>query len=575
MMTGTSKIADWRLTGASIADVEKGVWLAGWDVLIKGDRIEAVVPALEGEARKTADLTGRFVIPALIDSHVHIESSMLTPARFADLVVPHGTGTVIADPHEIANVLGTAGLDFMLAACDGLALDICWMLPSCVPATPFEHSGAKLEAADLAPYFEKDHVLGLGEVMNVPGVLAGDAALMAKIHLAKRLGRPVDGHAPGADDETLKCCAAAGITSDHECATGEELQRRIACGIDVSLREGSAARDLTRLLAGVTKENASHCFFCTDDAHASDVSRRGHIDKHLRMAVKAGTDAMTAVQMATVNAARHYGLDDIGVIAAGRRADIAVVDNLADFNVTHVWLKGELVARDGRVLKAALPTQAAAAVTGTVKIAPFTVDDLRLPLTTSTARVIAMRAGEIVTDDLQLSVNTRDGAFDAAVNPGLVKLAVIERHHALNCRGLGILSGYARAGHVFSGAVATTIAHDSHNLIIAGGTDEDMVVAARHLQAIGGGICAVKNGLVVGELSLPVAGLMSDEPAESFIKSEEAFYRAVRQNFDIASGIDPVITLAFMALPVIPCLRLTDMGLFDVTTFGFVDVNGQ
>ncbi len=562
--------ADLRLAGAAaVADVMSGVWRTKTDVLIRDGLVMALVPAGEGEARETADVEGGFILPAFIDSHVHIESSMLTPSRFSDLVVPQGTGTVVADPHEIANVLGTAGLDFMMADAAGAPLHIGWMLPSCVPSTPFETAGARLEAEDLAPYFERSDVLGLGEVMNVPGVLAGDAGLLSKIALALACGKVVDGHAPMLSSTALARYAAAGVSSDHECSTPEELTERIAAGLSVNLREGSAAKNLKALLTAVTPENAEHCFFCNDDAHAEDVRKFGHLQKHLRMAVAAGLPAMTAVRMATVNAARHYGIN-AGALVPGRRADVTVVDNLTDFNVTKVFLDGRLAAESGRLLRPAVSRPAPEAAKRTVKLASLAAADFAVPLPSGRARIIGMEPGEIITKPVVRPVATREGFFDAALNPGLVKLAVVERHHANPHPGMGILAGYARRETPFPGAVAVTVAHDSHNLIIAGGRDEDMLLAADCIAQMGGGLCAVKEGKVVARLALPVAGLMSSDPVDDFIAAQAAFNRAIRDAFDFAPGIDPVVTLAFMALPVIPTLRVTDKGLFDASRGQFV-----
>ena len=565
-------LPDLCLTGAVAADVFNGVWLTGVDVLITGDRITGLVPTGSVKAREIVDLTGKTILPAFIDSHVHIESSMLTPAHFSDLVVPEGTGTVVADPHEIANVLGTEGIRFMIENAEGCPLDIRFMLPSCVPATPFEHAGAVLEADDLAPFFNDPAVLGLAEVMNVPGVLAGDEKLLKKIALARSLGRPVDGHAPGVKGINLQRFAAAGITSDHECSTPEEVRARIACGMAVNLREGSSARTLRTLLKAVTPENAASCLFCNDDAHACDVKARGNMQKHLRIAVEEGLPAMEAVRMATINAARHYGLKEVGAVAPGWRADLAVVDNLTDFNVTDVFLKGRLAAQEGQIIWKAPVKTIPDTVLSRVNTRPLSEKTFALPLTGRQARVIRLVPNDLLTEEDIRPVVTSDGLFDAARNPGLVKLAVIERHHATGNRGLAILSGYIREDARMDGAVAVTVAHDSHNLIIAGGSDADMLTAAEALRCTGGGMVVVKKGRVEALLALPVAGLMTTETAEVFIEKQAAFYAKLRSLFDFAEGIDPVMTMAFTALPVIPAVRLTDMGLFDVTRFAFTTV---
>lgn len=331
--------ADTRFTGGVVADVYTGEFVKGVDVLVKDGLVAAVVPEGIGEARETVDLQGKTLLPAFIDAHVHIESAMLVPERFAELVVPHGTGAVVADPHEIANVLGTVGLDFMLEASEGLPLDIRFQLPSCVPATPFEHAGAVLDAAALEPYWEKKRVLGLGEVMNIPGVLGHDPDLAAKLLHAQKRNRPIDGHAPGILHEARSATAAAGITTDHECSTLEEMRESLSRGMKVIIREGSAAKNLRTLIKGVTPRNSRRCMFCSDDVNPADVERLGHMEKHLRMAVEAGVDPMTAVQMATLNAAEHFGLPG-GAIAPGKPADFAVVEDVTTFRVAETWHRG-------------------------------------------------------------------------------------------------------------------------------------------------------------------------------------------------------------------------------------------
>lgn len=568
--------ADLRLTNGTVADVFSGEFLTGVDVLVKDGLVAAVVPVGEGEARETHDLEGKTLLPAFIDAHVHIESAMLVPERFAELVVPHGTGAIVADPHEIANVLGTVGFDFMLEASEGLPLDIRFQLPSCVPATPFEHAGAVLDAAALAPYWDHPRVLGLGEVMNIPGVLNHDPDMAAKLLEAQKRNRPIDGHAPGILHEARSATAAAGITTDHECSTLEEMRESLARGMKVIIREGSAAKNLRTLIRGVTPRNSRRCMFCSDDVNPADVERLGHMEKHLRIAVEAGVDAMTAVQMATLNAAEHFGLPG-GAVAPGRPADFAVVDNVTTFRVTETWHRGRLVAKDGKLTSTLRAPIRPEAVLSRVRVKPellLSTDTFRLPVTTKDANVIGIVPHEIVTTAEVRPVETdADGNFDAKLNPGLVKLAVLERHHALGTVGLGILSGYVAADALMDGAVATTIAHDSHNIVCAGGTDEDMLTAVQALERLGGGMVVVKRGEVVASLALPAGGLMSFEPAGEVAAGVAAVHRAAEEAFRLGEGLEPVMTLAFLALPVIPELRLTDLGLFDVRAWSHVETS--
>lgn len=562
--------ADTRFTGGIVADVYTGEFVKGVDVLVKDGLVAAVVPEGIGEARETVDLQGKTLLPAFIDAHVHIESAMLVPERFAELVVPHGTGAVVADPHEIANVLGTVGLDFMLEASEGLPLDIRFQLPSCVPATPFEHAGAVLDAAALEPYWEKKRVLGLGEVMNIPGVLGHDPDLAAKLLHAQKRRRPIDGHAPGILHEARSATAAAGITTDHECSTLEEMRESLARGMKVIIREGSAAKNLRTLIQGVTPRNSRRCMFCSDDVNPADVERLGHMEKHLRMAVEAGVDPMTAVQMATLNAAEHFGLPG-GAIAPGKPADFAVVEDVTTFRVAETWHRGELVAKDGKLTKPIRTPIQPEAVLSRVKLQPVGLETFRLPVPSGEANVIGIVPHEIVTKaEVRTVATDAKGNFDASLNPGLVKLAVLERHHALGTVGLGILSGYVAADARMDGAVATTIAHDSHNIVCAGGSDADMLAAVRALEALGGGMVVVKRGEVVASLALPAGGLMSFEPADAVARGVAAVLRAAEEALHLGEGLEPVMTLAFLALPVIPELRLTDLGLFDVRAWSHV-----
>ncbi len=522
------------------------------------------------EAEQVVDAGGRYLIPGLIDGHVHIESSMLCPARFAETVLPFGTTTVIADPHEIANVQGLTGLRYILDASEGLPLDVRVMLSSCVPALPVEDAGAVLSAADLAELMREPRVTGLGEMMNVPGVLAGDADTLAKIRLAAAQGKQVDGHSPGLTGRELDVYAAAGVGTDHECTTPEEALERIRRGMYVILREGSAARDLLRLLPAVDPMNARRCLFCTDDRQPVDILERGHIDGHLRMAVAAGLDPVTAVRMATLNAAECYGLRDKGGIAPGRRADLALVDDLRDFRVRAVWAGGRRVAEDGRMLEE-LPQLDPGALRGSVNLAPLPERPFELRIPSGRARVIGLQPHSLVTTHETRAIQTSaDGVFEFALNPGLLKIAVLERHHATGKIGVGLLDGrYGLRG----GAVATSVAHDSHNIVVAGDNDADMRLAVEETARLGGGVVMAAAGRVLAELPLPIGGLMSDRPAVEVADRLRELLRLADAHYHIWEQADAFMTLSFLALPVIPDLKITARGLFDVSAFRFVDVD--
>ena len=528
-----------------------------------------------GPASEERDAQGAFLLPGLVDAHVHIESSMLCPPQFARMVLPLGTTTVIADPHEIANVLGVDGIRYMLESSAGLPLDVRIMLPSCVPATPFEHAGAVLTAADLAPFMGEERVGGLGEMMNFPGVLHADPAVLDKLALAQDAGKVVDGHAPSLrrlmGAAALDAYAVTGIRTDHECDTVEGMLARLERGMYVAIRQGSAARNLPELIGGVTPANAHRCLLCTDDRHPGDILENGHINYLLRLAVEHGVDPVLAVRMATLNPAQCYGLRRKGGIAPGQDADAVLVEDLRHFRVLEVYARGRKVAEQG-ALCVDICVETPAEVTGAVRPAPLTAESLRLPLPSGRARVMGVQAHSLVSAALDRDVRTVNGCFDAAANAGLTKVAVIERHKGTGHVGVGLLEGYAAPGCLLGGVVATTIAHDSHNIVVAGDSDADMLVAVEDLRRMGGGITLVRDGKVLDHLPLPVAGLMSDRDAATVHAGVCRVLETARRELRVASGVEPFMTLSFMALAVIPELKLTDQGLFDVRTFSFVPV---
>ena len=565
MATGRTP-ADFRIDNVRIVDVFSGEIREG-SVSVGQGRILGF-GALE--AREVVDGRGAFLLPGFIDGHVHIESSMLCPARFAELVLPFGTTTVMADPHEIANVKGMDGIRYMLEASRDLPLDVRVMLPSCVPALPVEDAGAVLRAGDNAPLLADDDVGGLAEMMNVPGLVAGDDDVLDKLERTLAAGKVIDGHSPMVSKETLDVCAALGVSTDHECTTVEEMEERIARGMYVLLREGSASRDLLHLLPGLTPANQRRCLFCTDDRQPSDIIERGHIVNNVRMAVRFGLDPVSAVRMATLNAAECYGLRDRGGIAPGRRADLVLVEDLKDFRVISCWAGGELVAQNGSMLRS-LPMRDPGDLCASVSVAPLPERPFSVYVPSGRARVIGLRPHSLITECLLRSVETGpDGEVELARNPGLLKIAVLERHHATGKMGVGLLDG--RYG-LRNGAIATTIAHDSHNIVVAGDSEADMLAAVREVERLQGGIVMVSEGRVLAELPLPVGGLMSERPAAEVSARLNELLELASSHYHIWEGADAFMTLSFLALPVIPSIKLTARGLFDVERFTFVDVD--
>ena len=561
--------ADLRIDNAMVADVFSGEFFPS-SVSVGQGRILGFSRL---PAREVVDAGGAYLLPGFIDGHVHIESSMLCPARFAELVLPRGTTTVIADPHEIANVKGAEGIRYMLEASRGLPLDVRIMLPSCVPALPIEDAGAVLAAADLAALSDDEKVAGLGEMMNVQGVLSGEPDVLEKIRGARARGRRVDGHSPGLTGAGLDIYSAAGVGTDHECTTVEELRDRIRRGMYVLLRQGSASRDLLRLLPCVTPENSRRCLFCTDDRQPADILERGHMDSHLRIAVAAGLDAMSAIRMATLNAAECYGLRDRGAIAPGLRADLVLVDDLRDFQPLRVWTGGCLAAENG-VMKTPLSSLDPGELRHSVNLAPLPEQPFILRLSSGAAsrkvRVISLLPHSLVTECREREVQVdSDGVFELSRNPGMLKIAVLERHHAGGKIGVGLLDGsYGLSG----GAIATSVAHDSHNIVVAGDDDADMKLAVEELARIGGGVVMASRGKVLDSLPLPIGGLMSDKPAAEVADALRRLLGLARAHYHISADADAFMTLSFLALPVIPHLKITARGLFDVDAFRFVSV---
>jgi adenine deaminase len=526
-------------------------------VALRGDRI---VGLGELPAHEVIDLEGEYVCPGLIDAHVHIEISMLPPHRFADAVLPHGVTSVVCDPHEIANVLGIQGVRYMLDVSEGLDLSVLVMVPSCVPTSSMETSGAALNAEDLVALRHHPRVLGLAEMMNFPGVLAGDEPVLEKMRAFD--GRPLDGHAPGLTGPDLQAYAGSGISSDHESTTEEEAREKLRLGMTVFLREASNARNLTDLLPAVDEYTARRCAFATDDRAPGELLRDGSIDALVRLAVRGGLDPVTAITMATHNAAEHYGLRDRGAVAPGRRADLVVTSDLRTLPIELVIAGGRIVARDGRGLRESVAPAAALPSTFNVAWPPH----LCLPARGRRARIIGIIEDQLLTTAQVDDVRVEDGVAVADPDRDLLRLSVIERHHATGNVGMGFVRGFG----LRRGAMASSVANDCHNVIVVGADDDDAMLAARTVADMGGGIAVAADGEARATVALPLAGLMADRAPELVADQLDAATSVVRQ---LGCAVPaPFMAMSFLALPVIPHLKLTDRGLVDVDAFAFTDV---
>ena len=513
--------------------------------------------------KNEVDLHGQYVCPGLIDGHIHIESSLLCGPTFEQTVLPHGTTAVITDPHEISNVAGTDGLDFMLEATKDLSLSVYFMLPSCVPATDLDESGAVLDAEQLRPYYRHPRVLGLAEMMNSYGTVRGDAKIMQKICDCIDAGKIVDGHAPFLSGKDLNAYITAGVQSDHECSAIDEAMEKLRRGQYIMVREGTAAKNMDALLPLFREPYCNRCMLVTDDKHPGDLLRGGHIDANIRKAIAAGVDPAIAVKMATLVPAQYFGLKQHGAVAPGYIADLIVVSDLEHFTVEQVYKGGALVAENGKVLKPSLLVidyARFARVMESFDMDEITLQALELRESGEHERVIRLIENELLTEEEIVPFRQYPGnAPGVDVAHKIVKLAVFERHHHSGHVGLGFLGNYS----LQCGAVASSIAHDSHNLIVAGTNDADMVLAGNTVRKNKGGLAFVVNGQVIGELALPVAGLMSAESVEVVMENVQRLKDALKAH-GIAEGIDPFMTLAFVSLPVIPKLRLNTYGIVDV-----------
>jgi adenine deaminase len=534
----------------------------GGDVAVTGGIVAGIG---QYEGRETVDLKGRYIAPAFIDGHIHIESTMLTPAEFARAVVPRGTCAVVADPHEFANVLGVRGIEYVFEAAEQLPLDVYVMVPSCVPATPLETSGATITADDIVRFIGRADVAGIAEMMNFPGVFLGWESELEK--LRTRGGKTVDGHSPGLTGKNLNAYILAGIESDHECTTLEEAREKLRLGMHILIREGTAERNLHELLPLVTPASAPNFSFATDDKHPPDLENEGHIDHHIRESIARGLDPILAFQLGTINTARHYGLEKIGAIAPGFYANLVLFDDLLNPLPDEVYYRGKLVARSGVCMAPSFAGPDTVALVKSMNVRNFEPADLAVRAAGGKKiRVIGIIPRQIVTEEIIETPRVENDLVVSDPDRDVIKLVVIERHHATGNIGIGFVRGFG----LKSGAIASTVAHDAHNIIVAGVSDADIHDAAMHLVEIGGGQCVVNDGRVLEDLPLPIAGLVSDRPL-AFVrkKTDDLIAAAVGIGCKLR---DPFMTLSFLALSPIPALKVTDKGLVDAVRFELTDI---
>jgi len=551
--------ADLVIKGGQIVNVLSGeVYPA--DIAICGEVIAGVG---DYSGPNELDARGKFITPGFIDGHMHIESSMVTVWEFTKTVMPHGTTTIMADPHELANVLGTEGIEYVLKTAKYQPLSVYVMLPSCVPATDLETSGARLKAVDLLPYLDSPWVLGLAEMMNYPGVIHRTEEVLEKLRVVG--GKVVDGHAPQLSGKDLNAYVAAGISNDHECTTVAEAREKMRLGMSIAVREGSVTRDLLALLPLIKPENADRFFFCTDDRTPADLMDRGHIDSMVRMAIKAGLDPALAVRLATINAARYFGLHKVGAIAPGWFADLNLLTDLKACAVEKVFKRGHLVAEKGYLL-GNKPMSAMIDVRNTVKIRPLGDSSFKIPAKSGRARVMELIPNQIITRQIFAEPKRENGQVVSDTERDILKIAVLERHLGTGNIGLGLTKGFG----LKSGAIASSVGHDAHNINVVGTNDADMRVAVEHIVKMHGGFAVANHGKILGSVALPIAGLLSNKPL-SDVKDELDIANRATKELGCAVP-EPFMALSFMALSVIPELKLTDRGLVDVNQFKFVDL---
>ena len=557
------KKADLVLKNAKIVDVFQAKILIG-DIAISDGYIAGIGGSYQGVEER--NYTGKYVAPGFIEAHIHIESSYVSPEEFSRVFIPRGTTTILADPHEIVNVAGLKGLDYMVNAAKNAKMDIRYMMPPCVPATNFETSGADLYADDMEDALKTGEVDGLAELMNFPGVINADDKMIDEILMAKKYGARIDGHAPQVVGKDLNAYIDAGPADDHECSTLEEAEERLARGMYLLLREGSVTQDLRKLLPIVNTANSRRCLLSGDDVQAKTAINKGHLDNSIRICIDEGLNPITAIQMATLNPAEYCGLNDRGAIAPGRRADMVVFESLEDFAVEETYILGEKLSQGNEYL-GEVNYYPIDSVESSMHVKDFTREKLQLHLNSDKVRAIGVVPGEVLTTEEHVTVR-RDGGGNFVYNDqeDVTKIVVVERHHNTGNVNVNLLSGYG----IKAGAIAISIGHDSHNIIATGTNDDDIFMAVNELIKQEGGAVVVKDEKVISRMELKIAGLMCNLPAEKMIAQQDALDEAVHEELGVPDNVNPVMTLSFMPLAVIPKLKITDKGLVDVEKNAFV-----
>lgn len=557
------KKADLVLKNAKIVDVFQAKILTG-DIAISDGYIAGIGGSYQGV--EECNYTGKYVAPGFIEAHIHIESSYVSPEEFSRVFISRGTTTILADPHEIVNVAGLKGLDYMVNAAKNAKMDIRYMMPPCVPATNFETSGADLYADDMEDALKTGEVDGLAELMNFPGVINADDKMIDEILMAKKYGARIDGHAPQVVGKDLNAYIAAGPANDHECSTLEEAEERLARGMYLLLREGSVTQDLRKLLPIVNTANSRRCLLSGDDVQAKTAINKGHLDNSIRICIDEGLNPITAIQMATLNPAEYCGLNDRGAIAPGRRADMVVFESLEDFAVEETYILGEKLSQGNKYL-GEVNYYPIDSVESSMHVKDFTREKLQLHLNSDKVRAIGVVPGEVLTTEEHVTVK-RDGDGNFVYNDqeDVTKIVVVERHHNTGNVNVNLLSGYG----IKAGAIAISIGHDSHNIIATGTNDDDIFMAVNELIKQEGGAVVVKDEKVISRMELKIAGLMCNLSAEKMIAQQDALDEAVHEELGVPDNVNPVMTLSFMTLAVIPKLKITDKGLVDVEKNAFV-----
>ena len=557
------KKADLVLKNTKIVDVFQAKILTG-DIAISDGYIAGIGESYQGVEER--NYTGKYVAPGFIEAHIHIESSYVSPEEFSRVFIPRGTTTILADPHEIVNVAGLKGLDYMVNAAKNAKMDVRYMMPPCVPATNFETSGADLYADDMEDALKTGEVDGLAELMNFPGVINADDKMIDEILMAKKYGARIDGHAPQVVGKDLNAYIAAGPANDHECSTLEEAEERLARGMYLLLREGSVTQDLRKLLPIVNTANSRRCLLSGDDVQEKTAINKGHLDNSIRICIDEGLNPITAIQMATLNPAEYCGLNDRGAIAPGRRADMVVFESLEDFAVEETYILGEKLSQGNEYL-GEVNYYPIDSVESSMHVKDFTREKLQLHLNSDKVRAIGVVPGEVLTTEEHVTVR-RDGDDNFVYNDqeDVTKIVVVERHHNTGNVNVNLLSGYG----IKAGAIAISIGHDSHNIIATGTNDDDIFMAVNELIKQEGGAVVVKDEKVISRMELKIAGLMCNLPAEKMIAQQDALDEAVHEELGVPDNVNPVMTLSFMPLAVIPKLKITDKGLVDVEKNAFV-----